>query len=558
MLSACYAPQVNVPCLRQFQVAARPGSAKCKLHTTASAQHHALPVPLLTHNFCARRVQRDLRVAGSAKADTQTEAKIATQSATITAATASPWLWEESDDALQAYGAFFGLLGIGQLQFLYSQKWADLPYFIGLAVMTIYIGAHRGLTTKQRQQITIKEGVLAPVFASISLFSVYLIIKFLPNLDLQLLLNAYFWLLGTFAIAGASIPLLRRATGPLGRKSIQFSVPDGWVLDDKGTSVNEVKLAPSDLAAAALAVGLASAELAGHHTNFTLNNLIACLVATDILQLLGIRSFRTAALMLFGLLAYDVFWVFGSPAVVGDNVMLAVATSDAITGPTRLLFPRIPGGMGEAAEFPFSLLGLGDIAIPGLLACLALRYDASRSTDMRARAVAAADAISSALAQLEPGASGTEMANAAAQAAEAAYDKVADRELRQRNNTLNGHQASSNSTSSSSRDGDSHGSSSEPDVATHEGQEERMPVSDAVLQQRAYFTPVVWSYIGGLLMAFAANNITNLGQPALLYIVPCTLTAVAWTAVSRGELQRIWQFTDVPTFGLPEKEKPKN
>lgn len=88
-------------------------------------------------------------------------------------------------------------------------------------------------------------------------------------------------------------------------------------------------------------------------------------MATDILQLLGIRSFRTAALMLFGLLAYDVFWVFGSPAVVGDNVMLAVATSDAITGPTRLLFPRIPGGMGEAAEFPFSLLGLGDIAIPG-------------------------------------------------------------------------------------------------------------------------------------------------------------------------------------------------
>lgn len=123
--------------------------------------------------------------------------------------------------------------------------------------------------------------MLAPVFASISLFSVYLIIKFLPNLDLQLLLNAYFWLLGTFAIAGASIPLLRRATGPLGRKSIQFSVPDGWVLDDKGTSVNEVKLAPSDLAAAALAVGLASAELAGHHTNFTLNNLVGvpCQVA---------------------------------------------------------------------------------------------------------------------------------------------------------------------------------------------------------------------------------------------------------------------------------------
>lgn len=53
-------------------------------------------------------------------------------------------------------------------------------------------------------------------------------------------------------------------------------------------------------------------------------------------------------------------------AVVGENVMLQVATSDLITGPTRLLFPRAPGGVGEAADFPYSLLGLGDIAIPGV------------------------------------------------------------------------------------------------------------------------------------------------------------------------------------------------
>ena len=60
----------------------------------------------------------------------------------------------------------------------------------------------------------------------------------------------------------------------------------------------------------------------------------------------------------------------------------------------------------------------------GLLACLALRYDASRSTDMRARAVAAADAINIALKDLDPGASSMEVANATANAAEAAYDQV--------------------------------------------------------------------------------------------------------------------------------------
>jgi len=76
-----------------------------------------------------------------------------------------------------------------------------------------------------------------------------------------------------------------------------------------------------------------------------------------VLQLLGLKSFRTGAVMLAGLLLYDVFWVFGSPSVIGDNVMLTVATSDIVSGPTRLLFPRIAGGTGEASSFPFSLLG---------------------------------------------------------------------------------------------------------------------------------------------------------------------------------------------------------
>ena len=84
---------------------------------------------------------------------------------------------------------------------------------------------------------------------------------------------------------------------------------------------------------------------------------ICCHYLLCALQLLGLRSFKAAGVMLFGLLAYDVFWVFGSPKVIGDNVMLAVATSDALTGPTRLLFPRFSGSIGEASSFPFSLLG---------------------------------------------------------------------------------------------------------------------------------------------------------------------------------------------------------
>lgn len=48
---------------------------------------------------------------------------------------------------------------------------------------------------------------------------------------------------------------------------------------------------------------------------------VACLVATEILALVGLRSFKTAALLLVGLLVYDVFWVFGSPS--GESCCVA-------------------------------------------------------------------------------------------------------------------------------------------------------------------------------------------------------------------------------------------
>ena len=60
----------------------------------------------------------------------------------------------------------------------------------------------------------------------------------------------------------------------------------------------------------------------------------------------------------------DVFWVFGSPKVIGENVMLTVATSNILSGPTRLLFPRGAGSVGEAAAFPFSLLGVAPVHHP--------------------------------------------------------------------------------------------------------------------------------------------------------------------------------------------------
>ncbi len=127
---------------------------------------------------------------------------------------------------MAAYGALLGILALGLVPSLQTNQLADLPYFVGLASLTIYIGAHRGLTQGQRQMLSIKEGALAPVLASVSLFACYLVVKFFPGFSIQTFLNCYFWLLGTVATLGASGPLLRLVGGPLAEKSIKFDVPE--------------------------------------------------------------------------------------------------------------------------------------------------------------------------------------------------------------------------------------------------------------------------------------------------------------------------------------------
>jgi minor histocompatibility antigen H13 len=87
---------------------------------------------------------------------------------------------------------------------------ADVPYFISLAVITIYMGAHRGLNARQRQQIDLQQGALAPLAASAALLGAYCLVKFFPNFSLQTFFDCYFWLVGSIAIVGAFAPPARR------------------------------------------------------------------------------------------------------------------------------------------------------------------------------------------------------------------------------------------------------------------------------------------------------------------------------------------------------------
>lgn len=102
-------------------------------------------------------------------------------------------------------------------------------------------------------------------------------------------------------------------------------------------------------------------------------------------------SLKVSTLLLSGLLLYDVFWVFFSQYVFNANVMVKVATRPA-DNPVGAMARRLHLGSGHMPPrlslpgklvFPsthntghFSMLGLGDIVMPGLLLCFVMRYDA--------------------------------------------------------------------------------------------------------------------------------------------------------------------------------------
>lgn len=101
------------------------------------------------------------------------------------------------------------------------------------------------------------------------------------------------------------------------------------------------------------------------------NNVLAIMLSINAVQMVFMGNFKNGFMMLVGLFFYDIFFVFGT------DVMLTVAKS--IDAPIKILFPT-----DWSADPPqFSLLGLGDIVIPGIFMAMCLRYDIIRSLNVR-------------------------------------------------------------------------------------------------------------------------------------------------------------------------------
>ncbi|CAN8295414.1 unnamed protein product [Cochlearia groenlandica] len=93
----------------------------------------------------------------------------------------------------------------------------------------------------------------------------------------------------------------------------------------------------------------------------------------NVLQVARLPNIRVATILLCCAFVYDIFWVFISPLIFKQSVMIAVARGSKDTGesiPMLLRIPRLSDPWGG-----YNMIGFGDILFPGLLICFIFRYD---------------------------------------------------------------------------------------------------------------------------------------------------------------------------------------
>ena len=97
--------------------------------------------------------------------------------------------------------------------------------------------------------------------------------------------------------------------------------------------------------------------------HWALNNVFGILFSIVALRNIHLSSFQVGFILLWLLFFYDIFWVYGT------DVMVTVAKNLDI--PIKIVFPYV----SDEGEEKFSMLGLGDIVIPGIFISLCLKFD---------------------------------------------------------------------------------------------------------------------------------------------------------------------------------------
>jgi len=202
-----------------------------------------------------------------------------------------------------------------------------------------------------------------PVYGSVVLFSIYLLYKIIDKQLLSVIFTVHFMFLGIFCLA----QLLEEFVGKLfpPHFSKDFIIKKKLDLNLRiYRKVINVEFTRMQFICFALAFIPTSIYITNRH--WIANNIFGIAFSVVGIKNLTLPSFQVGFILLWGLFFYDIFWVYGT------DVMITVAKS--FDAPIKLMFPY------KWDEVPpkFSMLGLGDIVIPGIFVSLCLKFDVDK------------------------------------------------------------------------------------------------------------------------------------------------------------------------------------
>jgi len=285
----------------------------------------------------------------------------------------------------------------------------DVPYVVNLMLLVtsiLYAACHLSLTLREEQALArgekdpkddadekkgdddgeeeeemrpqyetlrTQDAMQFPLVGSCSLFGLYLAFKYFDKDTVNLVISVYFCLVGLAALT-ATFALPLESLGPKFLK-VEYSKhvkvkhflpefiggPSPWKIGVDCTIADMIAFSGS----------LAFVAVYFQTKHWTMNNVMGICFCLQGIERFSLGTYKIGAILLVGLFFYDIFWVFGT------EVMVTVAKS--LDGPIKILFPRslIPDAV--TGKLQMSLLGLGDIVIPGFFLALLLRFDAHRA-----------------------------------------------------------------------------------------------------------------------------------------------------------------------------------
>ena len=466
-----------------------------------------------------------------------------------------------------------------------------LPVYVHLlvsALLPIYAGAHASLSRpssaakpskktnrqllndepeeQQQEQMTERfdpiDALLLPLFAGISLASLYFLIRWLEDpAILNKILNWYFAVFGVWSLATmikdtmgliksflfpetfykhgniSEIDAEQRRSrltssasvergSPVPEPSFLSTLPskvtaDMWTLLELMSRQLDVRVYIYKTMEARFKIGHQEvvstliAVVALLYFNIIakpwwLTNLLGFGFAYRLLQIMSPTTFWTGTLVMGALFIYDIYFVFFTP------VMVFVATQLDI--PAKLVFPRPRSPAEDPTKPALAMLGLGDIILPGMMIGFALRFDLylfymRKQTRRTIEKLDSTVEAASNLAREE--ADDSEVLKATWHPATGGWG---ERFWNSKNDILRSRQF------------------------------------QGVLFPKTYFRASIIGYLLGMICSIGVMEIYKQAQPALLYLVPGVLGSLWGTALVKGDIKAVWNFDEAEEEKKEEKK----